>query len=222
MPRSPRARAGNPRLDEAGNSSSARSSSREKPLAYTNRMGKTYYLHQGTTKTGKPRYFVARSIRAGALFEMPTGFEFAESINGVVSVRRIAKSQTVIPESDTELVRSELSQHKHLERYQARCIHDEIIIYEPRGELSDSFLIETFGLGSAQARSRIADSRRRSVKYDPVMKFTPTLSASEDYTASRMSYRGEGGWYPFATGNLKRLTADYVWRIGTDEFFEII
>jgi hypothetical protein len=222
MPRSPRARTGNLRLVDASNSPSARSSSRDKPLAYTNRLGRTYYLHQGTTKTGKPRYFVARSIRAKALFEMPTGFEFTESINGVVSVRRIAESETTIPESDVELVRSALLQHEHLERHQVHCISDEIVIYEPREVYSDSFLSETFGLISTQAKRRIADFRQRSVKYDPVMKFVPALSTGEVYAAFRMSYRGEGGWHQFAIGDLEKLAGNYVWRIGTDELFEIM
>src|SRR2546421_1223220 len=27
------------------------------PITHTNAKGKTYYLHQGTTKTGKPKYY---------------------------------------------------------------------------------------------------------------------------------------------------------------------
>jgi hypothetical protein len=57
-------------------------------LSHTNRKGNTYSLHQRTTKTGKPRYFVARSIGDNPLGEMPNGLEVTESINGVVSVRR--------------------------------------------------------------------------------------------------------------------------------------
>jgi len=36
-------------------------------LPHTNRRGDTYYLHQGLTKTGKPRYFAARAVGDGAL-----------------------------------------------------------------------------------------------------------------------------------------------------------
>jgi len=56
-------------------------------LSYTNRLGVTFYLHEGKTKTGKPRYFVAKTPREGALAAMPEGYEFSESINAVVSVR---------------------------------------------------------------------------------------------------------------------------------------
>jgi hypothetical protein len=49
-------------------------------LAHTNRLGVTYYLHEGKTKTGKPRYFTARKIGDGALAAMPAGYEFSESL----------------------------------------------------------------------------------------------------------------------------------------------
>ena len=58
-------------------------------LSYTNRRGDTYYLHAGKTKTGKPRYFVAKKVCEGALASMPDGWEFTESINATVSVRRV-------------------------------------------------------------------------------------------------------------------------------------
>jgi len=45
-------------------------------LQHTNRHGVAFHLHQGKTKTGKPKYYVAKTVGAGALAEMPAGFEF--------------------------------------------------------------------------------------------------------------------------------------------------
>jgi hypothetical protein len=39
-------------------------------FAHTNRMGVTYYLHEGRTKTGKPHYFFARTAGQETLGEM--------------------------------------------------------------------------------------------------------------------------------------------------------
>ena len=50
-------------------------------LNFTNRHGDTYYLHSSTTKTGKPRYFAAKDVGAGALTEMPAGYDWSESVN---------------------------------------------------------------------------------------------------------------------------------------------
>ena len=50
-------------------------------MTYTNRMGDTYYLIEGRTKTGKVRYYVSKTLREGALPAMPEGFEFSENIH---------------------------------------------------------------------------------------------------------------------------------------------
>ena len=42
-------------------------------LAYQNRLGETYYLHRGVTKTGKPRYFVTKTVGPGVLATLPKG-----------------------------------------------------------------------------------------------------------------------------------------------------
>lgn len=67
-------------------------------LAYTNR--DTFFLHEGKTKTGKPRYFFAKTIREGAITEMPAGFEVTESVSAVVSVRptpRTSRRTSLVP-----------------------------------------------------------------------------------------------------------------------------
>jgi hypothetical protein len=54
-------------------------------VSYPNRLGVTFYLHEAKTKTGEPRYLSAKTIGHDALFSMPSGYEFSESIDGVVS-----------------------------------------------------------------------------------------------------------------------------------------
>jgi hypothetical protein len=50
-------------------------------IEHINRRGDTYYLHEGRTKTGKPKYFFSRN-RAGTLADsVPNGFEVYESPN---------------------------------------------------------------------------------------------------------------------------------------------
>ena len=68
---------------------------RPRALSYVSRQGTTWYLQKGATKTGKPKYFVAKAEAAGSMSQMPEGFEFSESVNGVVSVRRIVTSGLV-------------------------------------------------------------------------------------------------------------------------------
>ena len=162
-------------------------------LSYTNLMGATYYLHEGRTKTGKPRYFVAKTIREGALAEMPEGYELCESINGVVSIRKASTAASKIPDTDLAMVRAELGRHEHLGRVRVEVVKDEIIVFE-----------------------------RVYRRYDPVMKFVP-VDEPGHYAVHRMTYRGEGGWsWPLTFGSLKKLLQKYLKHVGTDEFFELM
>ena len=63
-------------------------------IEYVNRCGDRYYLLEGKTKTGKPKYYASRKCTGVAVDKMPEGFEFYEHPEqGLVSVRRIRPSQ---------------------------------------------------------------------------------------------------------------------------------
>lgn len=101
-----------------------------KLASHLNRKGDHYYVHQGITKTGKPRYFVSREA-TNALSAVPSGFAFTESINGVVSLHR--PSPALIPESDLAVVRSKIASHPRLEKYRVEAKGKFITVYEPLG-----------------------------------------------------------------------------------------
>ena len=165
---------------------------------YTNRRGDTYYLHGGTTKLGKVRYFVAKTPRDGTLAAMPEGFEFSESINGVVSVRRVGSFEASIPHSDVALARTELARHPHLVHHRIDVVKGEVVVFRP--------------LGGAGQR----------IRYEPVLKFVPSHERGR-YHVYRMMYRGDGGWsWPLASGPLRELLQRFVARVDTDAFFELL
>ncbi len=196
----------------------------DKALAYTNRRGNTYYLHHGQTKTGKLRYFAAKSIGAGALPKMPPAFEFTESINGVVSVGRTARAAGLIPAVDLDLVRTGISRHRHLRYHAVEARGNEIIVHEPDDRLSAKgieMLAELSGSGPLLDR-RLADIRAKT-RYWPVMKFVSAgFGPPDNYVAYRMSYRGAGGWWQLSAGPLGTLVKAYVRHIGTEKFFELL
>jgi hypothetical protein len=51
---------------------------------YTNRKDQIYYLYQGITKTGKPKYFFSTKNKSGQLEGIPDGFEVYENPNAQV------------------------------------------------------------------------------------------------------------------------------------------
>jgi len=189
-------------------------------LSYANRRGNRYYLHAGRTKTGKLRYFVAKSPGEGSLETMPEGYEFAESINGVVSVRRIDRRGPRIPEQDVAIVRVEMARHGQLRHHRAECVRGEIVIFEPVSGLTMLDAEDALWPGIRWNKTAI-DHLAARARYAPVLKFAPCRSG--DYAVHRMTYRGQGGWsWPLAHGRLVELVGRFVGKIGTEAFFDLM
>lgn len=191
-------------------------------LTHTNRYGDKYYLHEGKTKTGKVRYFAAKKIGEGAMSAMPEGFEFAETINGVVSVRRI--QEKLIQDADVDVVRRELSRHAHLAAHRVEVRGREIIVYESdRARLAEDFLPLSAGFpgfANGFGQGRLAELAA-SGSYSPVMKFVLSKDGN-GWSAHRMTYRGEGGWsWPLETGPLPKLVKKVLRHVGTAEFYDL-
>jgi len=207
-------------LDHRNRQQSENLPSEPEIATYTNRMGDTYYLHEGRTKTGKVRYFVAKTPRENTLSTMPRGFEFSESINGVVSVRRINVSGTRIPERDVDLVHAEMARHHHLCEHRIDVVKGEIIVFEPTNSPFSGLpeeMVRIFPMGTLRSLRM-----KRRIRYSPVMKFVP-LQKHNGYSVHRMTYRGKGGWsWPLASGSLHELLPRFLHHVGTDEFFELL
>jgi len=187
-------------------------------FAYENRMGVTYYLHEGRTTTGKPRYFFAKTMGPGMLSEMPKGFEVSESINGIVSVRKKTMNRAAVPEEDVSVIEEAVARHSHLQGYMVRAVDSAVVIFEPHprpSELRD--LAERYR--TYRASSFVAE-RMKKAQYAPIMKFE---REGDGYAVRRMTYRGKGGWsWPLGVGKLQQLAKKYVPSIGTDDFFDLM
>jgi hypothetical protein len=187
-------------------------------LQHTSQRGIDWFLHQGTTKTGKPKYFVAKKVGRGALAAMPAGFEFTESVNGVVSVRRLDATPKLVPDADVETVRAEVARHRHLLHHKVAAGRDAVLVYEPVGGRPDAELV----LMAKMLRVPMGTLNAR-VRYEPVMRFVVWPHGRPgDYTIERMTYSGKGGWsYQLEQGPLAYLARKYVAAIGTEGFFEL-
>ena len=191
-------------------------------LAYANRLGAVYFLHAGKTKTGKVRYFVAKAAGAGALASMPDGFEFTESVNGVVSVRRIDPSAPAVHPGHLALIREELARQAHLPFHRAEAVRADIVVFEPAGGLDPQeigWISRSLGLGPQILEQRL--SGRAAKRFTPVLRFEPC--GPGEYELRRMTYHGDGGWsWPLARGPIQKLARRYLPVVGTERFFELL
>ena len=174
-----------------------------------------------TPKTGKKRYFFARTVREGAVGEMPAGYEATESINGVVSVRRIKQIANPVPAADLKLVETALKHEPRLRWYKVDAAKGAIVIYEPdpNPEQLRALATSVVFAGVTHRIESYVEERMTRARYAPVMKFE---REGDDYSAYRMTYRGHGGWsYPLTSGKLQHLVKKLVPTLGTDDFFNL-
>ena len=102
-------------------------------MKYTNRKGHRYFVFEGKTKTGKPKYFASRratSDKAVRVDNLPAGFEIAEHPGtAAVSVRR-AKPTRILP-GETTLVEQLAAQTPIYSSIKTDVRGDQITIYTP-------------------------------------------------------------------------------------------
>ena len=66
------------------------------PVTHVNRKRDTYYLHAGTTKAGKPRYWFSKKTEGELVEAIPEGYEVYENPDAQVFLRKIVP-QLVTP-----------------------------------------------------------------------------------------------------------------------------
>jgi hypothetical protein len=189
-----------------------------------NRRGDHYFIFQGQTKTGKPKYFASRqsSSDSGKPIEaLPNEFEVYESpANGAVSVRR-RKPSRILPEEYALVKRlaielmGDSGTHVELEG-------DRIIVYTPDTDpaLSASALARIFGF----AVPGIEEWTTQHTRYTPELRFELTDVDRRIYCAERYCYRGSiDGWIPVAEPRpLERLARKLLPHLGQESFYELV
>ncbi len=75
-------------------------------VEYTNFKGEKYYLHEGKTKKGNPRYWFSKSNDGTLPKAVPGGYEIYEEPNGMVFLRKIQPQ--VITDDEINIVNSSI------------------------------------------------------------------------------------------------------------------
>lgn len=200
-------------------------------VEYTNRIGKTYYLREGKTKTGKPRYFFSsnKDGKGEAVKEIPEGFEIYEHPeNAQVFLRK--KRLQLITDLEKHLVEKYVSKIKGPKRYRVDCKDDYMTIYESNvniGNLKGIFgdLLEHTPLrlgmsmdGALDFIANVADQH-----YTAVMRFCLGDKERRLFIAERFCFRGSiDDWIELSEPEpLEELVKHYTQFLGTEELYEL-
>ena len=96
-------------------------------ITYKNRKDDTYYLHEGKTKIGNPKYFFSKKIKGKIIDKIPDGFEIYENIDALVFLRKIQPK--IITDEEVNTVKSHLEKCTHIPHWQVEVKKNTIIVY---------------------------------------------------------------------------------------------
>jgi len=182
---------------------------------YVNRKGQRYFLCETKTKTGKPRYVFSREVVGAPLAAVPAGYEVAESVHGVVSLRKAGSCE--IREEEIAAVKAALARHPRLRGCRVEARKRELVVYEAHVEGLEQ-LAKMFP-GREDALERVADR----APLMPALRFLLDDDEKRMFVVERMCYRSSiNGWHGLDGGPLEELAARYVGHIGKESFFDLV
>jgi hypothetical protein len=191
-------------------------------IEYVNRCGERYYLLQGKTKTGKPKYYVSRKPDGVPVDEVPEGCELHENPErDLVSVRKV-RSSRVLP-AEREMLARWIRELAGIERFSIDVEADSLVVYTPNSDPAAmaSTLSRIFGSFSQVAADLIATQ----ANYTAMFRFALVDESRRLYTAERWwCFRGGiDGWYLLAgLQTLESLARKYLPHLNRESFFELM
>ena len=185
------------------------------PVTHTNRRGQTYYLHAGTTKTGKARYWFSTKADGPLVGSIPEGHEVYENPGAQVFLRKVVP-QLVTP-AEVAVVEDGLGRYAPGQNCIVDVQKEHIVVYHAERVTLD---LEGFGLGVRELPVRYRD-------YMKVMRFTLVDEEARTFRVQRWCFRGSIDrwidlWATGSEGKLPELVRKFCSHIGRESFYELM
>ena len=196
-------------------------------VEYVNRKGDRYFLQQGKTKTGKPRYFFGRKIKETVVEKVPKGYEIYESPGaGQVFLRKVRPTE--ISTLEREMVEEGIRRYAGLEYFLVEIRDNTLVVYLPDTSVTDvDRLIGMFG-GVAEVGTERSKAAKATIishsTYGKMMRFGLVDADERLFMLQRWCFRGSIDDWIFLNGPapLSKLVRKYVQHLGKESFFELM
>ncbi|MBM4338233.1 MAG: hypothetical protein FJ110_01690 [Deltaproteobacteria bacterium] len=190
------------------------------PITHINRKSQIFYLHQGKTKLGHPKYFFSLKKLGPLPDTMPKGYEVYENPNGQVFLRK--KRPTIIRDSEIKVVYEGMRKYSAIEYYRLNTQKNAIIVYlaDQDADAIKNLLSGRYILKSGNTKKAL-DS---ILNYSPMMRFVLTEKEKRVFVAERYCFLGSiNDWINIGGPNkLENLVKKYLKHLGKESFFELI
>lgn len=191
-------------------------------MNHVNRKGDVYYVFQGVTKTGKPKYYVSLKTKSDAgqqIDSLPDGFELYEDpIDARVIIRK--KQPSDVHDFELEFVRDRLGTEAPKVMTRVKIQGRSIVIYEsPNIGHFDAISKRMGGLPNFAIREMQSTSQM-----SPAFRFKLIEKHERVFEAQRFCFRGGvDDWISLHDeGSLDELCQRYLKHMGKESFYELI
>ncbi len=194
-------------------------------LEYTNRRGETYFLQEGKTPKGRPKYYMGRKITGTALDEPPEGYEIYESPEqGQVLIRKIVPTE-ILP-CERELVAQGVRRESGIAHVIVDVKANALIVYVPSNSaavIDETIRDLTRGFPFSDASGIREFMMRRSV-YEKRLRFELIDPKRRLFAVERWCFRGSiDDWiYLEGPARLAGLVKKYAKHLGKESFFDLM
>ena len=185
-------------------------------VQFQSSMGKTYFVRQMLTKTGKVTYVCSTTASEADLEELPTGMEFHESFKGKVAIRKKVASK--ITDKEYQYVQKTAARLAKPSGVKVELKKATMVIYEVVKPELPLFLKLAF---AAEPQAKLPKELVKPI-ITPSFRVTLADEKMRRFKIERRCCSGtEAAWLFLEDGELKSLITHYAPHIGKDSFFEL-
>lgn len=195
-------------------------------LQHVNRLGQVFYLQQGTTPAGKPRYYAGKKLAGSPMDAMPAGYEFYERPdNGQVVLRKFKRSS--ITEVERKQVEEIVRRASGLEHFMVEIDGNALVVHAPQSSQADNLigvLASVFvGLPSAKLETFRKEFVKKS-QYMKTLRFELLNPKTREFGAKRWCSLGSiDSWIELlARGPLAVVVELYAKQLDRENPFDMI
>jgi hypothetical protein len=194
-------------------------------LQYQNRRGDTYYLQEGKTPKGKPKYYMGQKLSGTALDALPEGYEIHESPeHGQVVVRKSKPSAITADERET--VVQAIRRSSGLKHFLVEIEGDSLVVWTPSMDTSaaDDMIRHLAGDVSLPRAQGLQSYLLERSHYMKMLRFVLVDPERRVFAVQRWCFRGSiDDWIRVGgRGPLSEQVESYARHLGRESFYELM
>ncbi len=193
-------------------------------VTHTNRHEKTFYLHEGTTTTGKPKFFFSLRKEGNLALAIPAEFEVHENADARVSIRRIPPK--IIDDQELEVIKDVMKKESGVQHYWIEVKANSIIIStadEEEGGIDEWAACYPPYIIRQIPREKLERMYRSKLIFMAMMMFELVDAETRRFITKRYCFSGSiDRWITIgSSGSLQDNVQEFVKHLGNESFYEL-